>query len=210
MKKSPKPKAKKTPPKKKAASKKPPTSQGDIDDFFELDTAPVAPKPAVEFEMLGFGAKYPSVDRLAVVAAIVHKGGKEYDSVRTALEIYDCCHVVLRDAEMEEHYRHFRDPTEDDYISSKEEFSFNEAVKVITGQKRLDRAIQYFSDYGMYSIAQDASFKTPEERFRKYEERMEFRKMEGFSGQEVVKLKHSFQKYFPIRRKKSLDFKNSL
>jgi hypothetical protein len=212
MKKAPasKSRSKKTPPKKKAASKKPPTSQGDIDDIFDLDTAPVATKPAVEFEMLGCGAKYPSADRLALVAAIVHKGGKEYDSVRTALEIYDCCHVWLRDAEMEEQYRHFQDPTEDDYILAEDEYSFNDAVRVITGQKRLDRAIQYFSDYGMYSIAQDASFKTPEERFRRYEERMEFRKTEGFSAEEVVRLKHSFRKYFPIRRKKSIDFKNSL
>jgi hypothetical protein len=212
MKKSPasKSRSKKTPPKKKAVSKKPPTSQGDIDDIFDIDTTPTATKPAVEFEMLGCGAKYPSADRLALVAAIVHKGGKEYDSVKSALEIYDCCHVLLRDAEMEEHFRRFQDPTEDDYISSKDEYSFNDAVKVITGQNRLDRAIQYFSDYGMYSIAQDASFKTPEERFRRYEERMEFRKKEGFSGQEVVRLKNSFRKYFPTRRKKSVDFENSL
>lgn len=200
----------KTRPKKKAASKKPTPSREDADEFFDLDAAPVASKGAAEFEMLGFGAQYPSADRLALVAAIVHKEGKEYDSVRTALEIYDCCHVWLRDAKMEEYGRHYQDPTEDDYISSQGEYSFNDAVKVITGQKRLDRAIQYFSDYGMHSIAQDASLKTPEERFRKYEERMEFRKTEGFSGQEVVRLKNSFRKYFPIRRKKSVDFENSL
>ncbi len=212
MKKAPasKSKSKKARPRKKAATKKPSPSKGDVDDIFGLDTATVAPKQVVEFFMLGNWAKYPKVDRLALVAAIVHKGGQVNDAVRTALEIYDCCHTWLQEADMEDQNRYYQGLGEDDYLLAEDEYSFNDAVRVITGQKRLDRAIQYFSDYGMYSIAQDASFKTPEERFRKYEERMEFRKMEGFSGKEVVRLKHSFRKYFPTRRRKSVDIKNSL
>lgn len=200
---SPKPR-----PKKQASKKKPASQTMDIDDFFDLDTAKAAPASGADFEMLGLFAKYPSAHRLALVSAIVFKGGKVNDAVKTALQIYDCCYAWLRDAAWERDFDHFGG--EDDYLLAQAEYSFNEAVKEITCQKRLDRAIQYFSDYGMYSIAQDASFKTPEERLKRFEERMEFRKTEGFSAEEVIRLKHNFRNYFPKRRKKSIDIENSL
>ena len=201
---------KKRPPKKKATTKKTASQKKNDDDFYDLEQ-PTPVKPgAVVFEMLGEGAKYPSEHRLALVAAIVLRNGDVNEAVKTALKIYDCCHSWLRDAEIEAQYEAYCRLGEDDHLYAHTEYPFNEAVRIITGQKRLDRAIQYFSDFGMHSIAMDASCKTPQERLKKFEDRLEFRKTEGFSTEEVIRLKHNFRKYFPKRRKKSLDLQNPL
>lgn len=202
-------KLKKRPSKKQATTKKI-GSQKKKDDFLDLEQPTPVKPDAVVFEMLGEEAKYPSAHRLALVAAIVLKNGDVNEAVKTALKIYDCCHSWLRDAEIEAQYEAYSHKSEDDYLYAQDTYPFSEAVKIITGQKRLDRATQYFFDFGMYSVAMDASCKTPQERLRKVEGRVEFRKTEGFSAEEVILMKHNFRKYFPKRRKKTLDLQNPL
>ena len=202
-------KLKKRPPKKKAATKKADNHDTELDDFFATEPAKKSADGGMDFEMLGFMADFPKVDRLALISALILKEGKISEAVRTALDIYDCCHVWLRDADMERQYHMYHAHRDDDYLE-KNKYSFTEAVKIITNQKRLDRAIEYFSDYGMYAIAKDASYKTPADRLKRFEERTEFRKLEGFTAEEVRTIRQNFRNYFPKRRKKSLDLQNSI
>ena len=203
-------KLKKRPPKKKAATKKAVNHDTDLDDLFSTEPAKKSADGGTDFEMLGFMANFPKVDRLALISALVLREGKISDAVKTALNIYDCCHSWLREAELEAQYEAYSHVGEDDHLHAQTEYSFNDAVRIITDQKRLDRAIQYFSDFGMYSVAMDASCKTPQERLKKFEDRLEFRQTEGFSTEDVIRLKHNFRNYFPKRRKKSLDLQNPL
>jgi hypothetical protein len=198
-------KLKKRPPKKKAVN-----HDTDLDDLFATEPAKKSADGGTDFEMLGFMANFPKVDRLALISALVLREGKISDAVKTALNIYDCCHSWLREAELEAQYEAYSHVGEDDHLHAQTEYSFNDAVRIITDQKRLDRAIQYFSDFGMYSVAMDASCKTPQERLKKFEDRLEFRQTEGFSTEDVIRLKHNFRNYFPKRRKKSLDLQNPL
>jgi hypothetical protein len=203
-------KLKKRPAKKKATTKKTASQRKNDDDFFDFEQpTPVTPG-AVVFEMLGRGVKYPNEHRMALVAAIVMRNGDVDEAVKTALKIYDCCHSWLQEADLEAQSEAYSHIGEDDHLYAQTEYSFNDAVRIITDQKRLDRAIQYFSDFGMYSVAMDASCKTPQERLKKIEDRLEFRQTEGFSTEDVIRLKHNFRKYFPKRRKKSLDLQNPL
>lgn len=215
MKKQPPSKKKPRKPSSKKQPSKKPHSNVD-DDLFDLGES-VAPakkapaKPVATFNELGHGPRLPDVDKLAAVAAIVMRDGMDADkAVKTALDIYDSCIGWLRTIEMEEDNYYFPND-EDDCILFKSSYTYKEAAKIVTSQPaRLGRALEYFKDFGLYMTRADESLKTDEERLKRLEERIEFRKKQGFSDKEVVNLKKGFEKYFPNRRKKALDLiKNS-
>jgi hypothetical protein len=169
--------------------------------------------PAVDplnFGLLGVDKSYPHVDKLALVAAVVLKDGDVNRAVKKALEIYDCCHSWIREWEMEMEYDDYLRQSADNSAHSEKVYTFNDGVKRITNQKRLDRAIQYFCDFGRYAVAVDSSCKTAADRDKKFEERLQNRKEKGFAFDEIAQLRTSFKNYFPMRRKKNLDFQKAV
>jgi len=191
---------------RKTAGKKKPSPSNALDKNISASEIPSG------FKRLGSSeAKYPNAHRLALVAAIVLKENDIDLAVKTALQIYDRSYTFLHEAEMEE-AGYNRPLTEDEELEccGREEFPFNQAVKIITRETRLKRAIEYYQDYMIYTLETKFPHKTREERSEMIEKQLWLRNQEGFGVHEVIRIRHHFQKYFPKRRNKSLDTQNPL
>ena len=130
------------------------------------------PRPS-SYGFLGFTHRIPSVETVATLAASVMKRGNIGEAVETALSLLEASAEGIYLLEQE---------NEGERRPDRRHFDFIEGAKYITGQKRNNRATSYL----------EAFWNTLELKPHELRKGIAYHKKNGFTGEEMEKLKAQY------------------